>query len=169
MRYYPINLNIKRRVCVVIGGGRVAERKVKNILLCGGRVNVVSPDLTERLSKMAKQGKINHIRAVYHRRYLREASLVFAATSDRRVNAQIAKDATRSGLLVNVADSAKESSFILPAVLRKRGVTITVSTNGLSPPRSVRIRNRLKELFEGRTFIDREGKWSEVNGNERES
>ncbi len=156
MKYYPVNLNIKGKVCVVIGGGRVAERKVKNLLLCGGRVNVVSPDLTDRLSKMAKQGKINHIRAIYHRRYLRGASLVYAATSDRRVNAQIAIDATRMGVLVNVADSAAESSFILPAVLRKRGITIAVSTDGLSPSKSVRIRNRLKELFEGGTLRDRE-------------
>ncbi len=156
MRYYPVNLNIKGKVCVVIGGGKVAERKVKNILLYGGRVHVVSPVLTDRLSKMAKQGKINHIQAIYHRRYLRGASLVYAATSDRRVNAQIAKDATRLGVLVNVADSAEESSFILPAVLRKRGITIAVSTDGLSPSKSVRIRNRLKDLFEGETLTERE-------------
>jgi siroheme synthase-like protein len=155
MRYYPVNLNIRKKVCVVFGGGKVAERKVKNILFCGGKVNVVSPDLTELLSKMARQRKINHIQAEYHRRHLRGASFVYAATSDRKVNARIARDAAKVGLLVNVCDSARESSFILPAVLRKRGITITVSTDGLSPSKSVRIRNRLKELFEGGTLTDR--------------
>jgi precorrin-2 dehydrogenase/sirohydrochlorin ferrochelatase len=156
MRSYPVNLNIKGKVCVVIGGGRVAERKVKNVLLCGGKVRVVSPELTDLLLKMVRRGKIDYIRAEYHSDALEGAFLVYATTSHRRVNAQIAKDATRLGLLVNVANSARESSFILPAVLRKRGITIAVSTDGLSPSKSVRIRNRLKELFEGGTLTDRE-------------
>jgi siroheme synthase-like protein len=147
MKYYPINLNIKGKVCVVIGGGKVAERKVKNILFCGGKVRVVSPDLTDLLSKWAKQKKIDYFQNEYHRRHLRGASLVYAATSDRRVNAQILKDAAKLGLLVNVADSAKESTFIVPAVLRKKGFTIAVSTDGLSPKKSVRVRDRLKELI----------------------
>ena len=148
MRYYPVNLNIKGKVCVVIGGGRVAERKVKNILPCGGKVRVVSPDLTDLLSKWASQRKIDYIQSEYHCRYLKKASLVYAATYDRRVNAQIARDAARLGLLVNVADSARESTFILPAALRKKRITIAVSTDGLSPAKSVRIRDRLKELIE---------------------
>jgi precorrin-2 dehydrogenase/sirohydrochlorin ferrochelatase len=147
MKYYPVHLNIKEKVCVVIGGGEVAERKVKKILLCGGKVRVVSPDLTPLLSKWASQGKIDYIQRKYHCRYLKKASLVYAATSDRRVNAQIARDAARLGLLVNVADSARESTFILPATLRKNRITIAVSTDGLSPARAVRIRDRLKELM----------------------
>lgn len=148
MRYYPVNLNIKGKVCVVIGGGRVAERKVKNILFCGGRVRVVSPDMTDLLSKLVRQRKIGHIKSAYHSDHLKGGSLVYATTSNRKVNAQIARDAARLGLLVNVCDSAKESTFILPAVLRKRGITIAVSTDGLSPAKSVRIRDRLKELVE---------------------
>lgn len=148
MRYYPINLNIKGKVCTVIGGGKVAERKVKNILFCGGIVRVVSPDLTDLLANWVKRKKVDYVQDEYHRRHLRGASLVFAATSDRRVNAQISKDAARIGLLVDVADSAKESTFIIPAVLRKKGITIAVSTGGLSPSKSVRIRDRLKELID---------------------
>jgi siroheme synthase-like protein len=147
MRYYPVNLNIKGKVCAVIGGGKVAERKVKNILFCGGKVRVVSPDVTDLLSKWAKRKNIDYVQNEYHRRHLRGASLVYATTSDRRVNAQIAKDAIRLGLLVNVADSARESTFIVPAVLRKRGITIAVSSGGLSPGKSVRIRDRLKDLI----------------------
>ncbi len=148
MRYYPVNLNIKGKVCVVIGGGKVAERKVKNILFCGGKVRMVSPDLTDPLAKLARQGKIGYIQSAYHSDHLEGASLVYAATSDRKANAQIARDATRLGLLVNVCDSAAESTFILPAALRRRGITIAVSTDGHSPPKSVRTRDRLKELFE---------------------
>jgi precorrin-2 dehydrogenase / sirohydrochlorin ferrochelatase len=148
MKYYPVNLNIKGRLCVVIGGGRVAERKVKNLLLCGGRVRVVSPDLTDLLSKWVSQGKIDYTRSEYRASHLKGAFLVYAATSDRKVNAEIARDAAKRRLLVNVADSATESTFILPAVVRKREISIAVSTNGLSPAKSARIRDRIKEFIE---------------------
>ncbi len=148
MKYYPINLNISGKRCVVVGGGRVAERKVKNLLLYGARVRVVSPDLTDRLSKWVSHGKMDYTRGEYRAGHLRGAFLVYAATYSRKVNAEIARDAAKQGLLVNVADSAKESTFILPAVFRKRAISIAVSTNGLSPATSVRIRDRIKELTE---------------------
>jgi precorrin-2 dehydrogenase/sirohydrochlorin ferrochelatase len=148
MKYYPISLNIKGRLCVVIGGGRVAERKVKNLLRHGGRVRVVSPELTDRLSRWASQGKMDYTRSEYRASCLKGAFLVYAATSDRKVNAEIARDAANQRLLVNVADSAVESTFILPAVLRKREISIAVSTNGLSAAKAVRIRDRIKEFFE---------------------
>ncbi len=148
MEYYPISLNVKDKLCVVIGGGRVAERKVKNLLRYGGRVRVVSPNLTDRLSKWASQGKMDYTRSEYRSSHLKGAFLVYAATSDCKVNAAIARDATKQRLLVNVADSATESTFILPAVVRKRGISIAVSTHGLSPAKSVRIRDRIKELIE---------------------
>ena len=148
MKYYPINLNIKGKRCVVIGGGRVAERKVKNLLHCGARVRVVSPDLTKQLSKWVSQGRIDYIQREYRTSHLKRAFLVYAATSNRKVNAEIARDAAEQRLLVNVADAARESTFILPAVLRKRGIFIAVSTNGLSPAKAVRIRDRLKTLMD---------------------
>jgi len=157
MKYYPINLNIKDRLCLVIGGGRVAERKVKNLLLCGARVRVVSPDLTDRLSKWVSQGKIDDTRSEYRASHLKGAFLVYAATSDRKVNAEIARDAAKRKLLVNVVDSAKDSAFILPAVLRKRGVSIAVSTDGLSPATSVRIRDRIGKFIEKRKLAKTKG------------
>ena len=157
MRFYPINLKIKGKVCVVIGGGGVAERKVKNILLYGGKVRVVSPELTDLLSKWVRAKKIDYIRSKYHYRHLKGAFLVYATTSNRKTNAQIAKDATKLGLLVNVADSVPESAFIVPAVLRKKGLSIAVSTDGLSPAESVRIRDRLKELIDGGLPVTTEG------------
>ncbi len=158
MKYYPINLNIRDKLCVVIGGGRVAERKVKNLLRHGGRVRVVSPDLTDLLSKWASRRKIDYARSEYRADHLRGAFLVYAATSDRKVNAEIARDAVRRKLLVNVADSPTDSTFILPAVFRKKAISVAVSTNGLSPATSVRIRDRIKEFMENENSRRRRGK-----------
>jgi len=154
MRYYPVNLKIKGKNCVVIGGGRVAERKIKNILLCGGKVKVVSPELTDLLLKMVRRGKIDYVRAKYRPGMCKGAFLVSAATSNREVNDRIAREAKRLGILVNVCDSAEESTFILPAVLRKKGVTLSVSTDGRFPTKSVRIRDRLRKLIEGGILLN---------------
>jgi len=126
----------------------VAERKVKNLLPCEARVRVVSPELTGLLSRWVRQGKMDYTPSEYRASHLKGAFLVYAATSDRRVNAEIAKDAAKRRLLVNVADAPRESTFILPAVVRKREISIAVSTNGLSPGKSVRIRDRLKTLMD---------------------
>ena len=159
MKYYPVNLNIKDRLCVVIGGGRVAERKVKNLLAYGGRVKVISPDLTDLLSRWVRQGKLDYTSSKYRSSFLKGAFLVYAATSDRKVNEKIAGDASRRKLLVNVADSAAESTFILPAVLRKRGVSVTVSTDGLSPATSVCIRDGIRKFIEKKELAKRRGRW----------
>ena len=143
MRFYPINLNIKGKMCIVVGGGEVAERKVKNILLCQGRVKIVSPKLTSKLAELYRQKRIDYVKSEYSKSLLKGAYLVYAATSDRKVNSIIAKDAANSGILVNVCDSVRESTFILPAVLRKKGITVAVSTDGISPKKAVRIRDKL--------------------------
>ena len=147
MKFYPVNLNIKGKVCVVIGGGKVAERKAKNILLCGGKVRLISPKLTLKLAETAEQGKIDYIKCTYTPETLKGAYLVYAATSNRKTNSKIAKDAREKGIWVNVCDSVKESSFILPAVLRKNGVTFAVSTDGISPKKAVRMRDKLDEAM----------------------
>ena len=147
MKFYPVNLNIKGKVCLIAGGGKVAERKIKNILFCGGKVKVISPELTSKLAEMAGQGKIDYIKGEYEPGILKGAYLVYAAVSDRRINAKIARDAKKINILVNVCDSAGKSSFILPALLRKDGINFAVSTDGSSPEKAVKMKNKLKEVI----------------------
>ncbi|MFQ5866900.1 MAG: bifunctional precorrin-2 dehydrogenase/sirohydrochlorin ferrochelatase [bacterium] len=147
MIFYPINLNIKNRKCVIVGGGKVAERKAKNILSFDGKVKIISPELTTGLRKLYRTKKIRYVKLEYSPDMLKGAFLVYAATSQRKVNAQIARDAKRLGILVNVADSAKDSSFILPAIMRKKKSVISVSTNGKSPSLAKRIRDEIKVIL----------------------
>ncbi len=147
MRFYPVSLNIEGKKCVVIGGGRVAERKVRNVLSCGGRVKVISPELSAGLLEMAQLGKIDYIKCEYEPAFLKGAYLVYAATSSREINSKVAGDAAGLSLPVNVCDSAQESTFILPAVLRKNRVTIAVSTDGVSPGKAAEIRDKLREVI----------------------
>ncbi len=148
MRYYPLNLRIEGRKTVVVGGGKVAERKVKGLLAFGAQVWIVSPDLTPDLRRLAGEGRIRYRQGRYEPDDLAGAFLVFAATSDRGVNSRVAKEAQRMGAMVNVADSPAECTFILPAILQRERVLIAVSSDGRSPSLSRRVRDRLAELWD---------------------
>jgi precorrin-2 dehydrogenase/sirohydrochlorin ferrochelatase len=122
-KYFPINLDIKGKKCVVVGGGVVGKRKAEKLKAFGAKVILIK----------------NNYKALD----IKGAYLVFAATNNRKVNAAVARDAKKMGIPVNVADSAAESSFILPAVLVKKELTIAVSPSGKSPKRAVKVRDAI--------------------------
>ena len=141
--WYPVNLNIEGKKIIVFGGGNVAQRKVENILLCSGCVTVISPQLTLALKDLVKKGEIKYIQDSYKQQCIDGAYLVFAATSDKDVNKEIARIASEKNILVNVCHSADKSSFIVPAVFREKAVTVAVSTDGKSPAEAVRVRDKI--------------------------
>ncbi|MDW8144988.1 MAG: precorrin-3B C(17)-methyltransferase [Roseiflexaceae bacterium] len=143
-REYPIVLtNTGRLSAVVVGGGAVGERKVRGLLETGAMVRLVSPTATPQLTTWAEEGRITWLRRAYEPGDLAGALLVFAATSERAVNAQIARDAAAAGMLCNVADAPEEGQFHVPAVHRSGGVTIAVSSGGAAPARAVALRDAI--------------------------
>lgn len=147
MPYYPINLNLNDRCCIVIGGGRVAERKVAGLLEYGARVSVVSPELTESLAVLQRQRRIEWIRRVYRQGDLLGAFLVIAATDDREVQELIQQEAAERNILLNVVDVPERCSFILPATVRRGDLTISISTAGNSPALARNLRLELENRF----------------------
>ncbi|MGE5508822.1 MAG: bifunctional precorrin-2 dehydrogenase/sirohydrochlorin ferrochelatase [Chitinophagales bacterium] len=146
-RYYPVMLDLAGADCLVVGGGRVAERKVEGLLAAGARVTVVAPRVTDELAALAQAGRIQHARRPYAAGEVAGFRLVICATDDARLNAEVAAEARRKGLLVNVVDCAPESNFIVPAVLRRGDLVISVSTGGASPAQARRIRERMEQEF----------------------
>ena len=144
---YPVNLNITGRLCVVIGGGPVAERKIGGILASNGRVRLVSPEAVSSLQVLASQRTIEWRRKPYGPDDLAGAFLVFAATGNLEVQASIVRDTCAAGLLVNVADDPAACDFHLPATVRRGDLTLTVSTRGRSPAVSAMVRRRLEGEF----------------------
>lgn len=147
MRYYPAYLCLEGRKCVVIGGGRIAERKVRSLARAKACVWVVSPAITKGLSRLKKNKKISFVKSDYQREFLKGAFLVIAATDDRAVNARVSFDCHKSGILVNIADSASLSSFIAPAVLTMQDLIISISTSGYAPCLSKKIKEDLKKII----------------------
>ena len=147
MAYYPINLDLSGRTCVVIGGGAVAERKVESLLEFGAVVRVVSPALTPRLSELASDKRIEHIESEYQPERLDDALLVIGATDDREVNKRISSDAQGRGMLVNIADDPELCTFYVPASVRRGDLVISVSTSGKSPSMARRLREEIETCY----------------------
>jgi len=143
--YYPVFLDLSDKSCLVVGGGRVAERKVERLLACGAKLRVVSPDLTDRLRQRHAQKRFRLLRRTYRGSDLRGADLVFALTDRPALNRSIARAAKKKRLWVNVAKPGSDSNFILPALLRRRAFAIAVSTRGDSPARARKIKAWLEK------------------------
>jgi precorrin-2 dehydrogenase/sirohydrochlorin ferrochelatase len=147
MRYYPIQLDIRERNCLVVGGGGVGTRKVTSLLSCSARVTVVSPEATEELRGLAARGALTLIQRAYEPADLRGMLLVIGATDDEELNRRISADAERLNLLCNIADRPEKCNFILPAIVQRGDLVITVSTSGQSPALSKKLRQDLQAQF----------------------
>ncbi len=147
MKHFPVFLDLKDRSCLVIGGGSVASRKVKNLLNANAQVIVISPDINDNLSALEKDSKIIWIKREVENTDIARAFLVVAATDNKAVNAQIAELANNANTLVNVADDASLCSFIFPSVLDRSPVTIAVSTGGASPVLARQLRMKLETMI----------------------
>jgi cobalt-precorrin 5A hydrolase/precorrin-3B C17-methyltransferase len=128
---------------VVVGGGPVGQRKARGLLAAGLKVQLISPRATPELQAWAEEGRIQWQRRPYQSGDVRGAQLVFAATNQRTVNAQVAQEAKNLGLLCNVADQPDEGNFYVPAVHRQPGLVVAVSSRGESPRRAQKVRDQI--------------------------
>ncbi|MCL6641532.1 MAG: bifunctional precorrin-2 dehydrogenase/sirohydrochlorin ferrochelatase, partial [Candidatus Rokubacteria bacterium] len=143
MGHYPVVLELAGRPCVVIGGGPVAERKVEGLLAAGAAVTVIAPRLTRRLQALAAEGRIGHVAREYAPGDLDGYRLAIAATDDGVVNAAVAREGRRRGVLVNAADDPVHCDFTLPAVLRRGALVVAVATGGACPALAAAVRDEL--------------------------
>lgn len=145
MSYYPVCLDLQGRSCVVVGGGKVAERKVKGLLACNAQVKVISPDLTEFLSQLHAEGQLEWLNRSYKKGDLSQTFLVIAATDDEQAQQMVQEEATQLNKLLNVADVPQRCNFILPATVRRGDLTIAVATGGKSPALAKKLRQELEK------------------------
>ena len=145
LKYYPVNLNLENKNCLVVGGGEVANRKVKRLLECGANVLVVSPKITVALRSLIRNRRISYRRAHINLRDINRAFVVIAATGDRRINHLISLYCGKHRILVNVVDSPDECNFVLPSILRRGNLCLTISMDGISPSLSKQIRLKLEK------------------------
>ncbi len=147
MRYYPVHLDIQNRNCLVVGGGGVGTRKVITLLDCGANVIVISPVVSHQLRDYAISGRIKLKERPYQSGDLDGMFLVIGATDDEALNRQISSDADHLNTLCNIADRPQVCNFILPAIVQRDDLVITISTSGKSPALAKKLRKSLESQF----------------------
>lgn len=145
-RYYPVFLDLHRRLAVVLGGGGVALEKVRGLLDAGARVRVVAPHLSEpELRRLAGDGAVEHVPRAYRDGDLEGAFLVLSERFDEDVEAAIESEAARRNVPLNVQDRTPRCSFIAPSIARRGDLTVAISTAGKAPALAARLRREMEE------------------------
>ncbi|MDO5577170.1 MAG: bifunctional precorrin-2 dehydrogenase/sirohydrochlorin ferrochelatase [Fibrobacter sp.] len=144
---YPVMLRLENVNCLLVGGGKVAQRKLEKLLETGARVTIVSPEITETVRGIVSGGKAKWIADTYKSCYLAEAGLVVCATNDTLVNEKVFSDAAERKLFVNVVDDPQHCTFLIPAVLNKGNIQVAVCSGGAAPVVSVNVRNKIDNMI----------------------
>ena len=147
MSTYVLCLKLHNRPCLVVGGGEVAERKVRTLHAAGACITIIAREVHERLRLYAEEHAIQLMTREVREEDAKGKSIVIAATNDRNVNLFIAEQARKAGALVNVADSPEDSDFFVPATINRGDLTIAIATNGKIPALSRRIKDELEKQF----------------------
>lgn len=147
MRYYPVALKLKGVYVLVIGGGKVAQRKAIGLLTAGAKVTVISPKATKVLERLADKAELNWLKRKVSKNDLAKARIVIAATNDALVNKNISLWSKKQGILVNIVDNSVLSTFISPAVFKNDKAVIAVNSNARDPELSRDLKNFLKEQW----------------------
>ena len=145
--YIPIMLECEDRPCLVVGGGMIAERKIKALLEARANVTVISPELTHELFVLYKEGRIQWKQRDFADGDTAGYWIVYATTNQEDLNRTIAEEAKKSAIPVNVASNAELGTFITPAVMKRGRLTIAVSTFGAGPTIARSISDTLAEQY----------------------
>lgn len=147
MNPYPVNLDLRGRKVLLVGGGRVAYRKLEELHRAGADITVVSPELLPDTAERVEAWAIHLERRKFRTADAAGCFLVISAADSDTVNRRVASAARQCGALVNVVDNAELSDFSLPATVMRGNLLLTASTGGALPAFSRRIRERLELAF----------------------
>ncbi|MCU0847988.1 MAG: bifunctional precorrin-2 dehydrogenase/sirohydrochlorin ferrochelatase [Spirochaetes bacterium] len=179
MKLYPVMVNMEGRSAVVIGGGEVALRKIMDLHEAGARVTVISPHIHPNIFRMAEGSGMILLEKSYEAGDLDGASLVISATDDPAVNNRVFNEAQKNNILVNTVDDPGNCSFFVPSSFKKGDLIVAVSSGGVSPSMSAKIRRdiensipgdieeKLEALREIRDLLKKDSEFSHLKTNER--
>jgi precorrin-2 dehydrogenase/sirohydrochlorin ferrochelatase len=146
-RFYPILVDLQGKKALVVGGGKVAQRKIESLLEYGASVHVIARELTAELEQLRSRKRIELLGGEFSEAHLEGVFLVIAATDDALLNRRVSQEAQKRGLLVNAVDQPADCNFIVPSVLSRGDLLIAVSTSGKSPAFARKVRVELEQHF----------------------
>ncbi|MBR1805563.1 MAG: bifunctional precorrin-2 dehydrogenase/sirohydrochlorin ferrochelatase [Selenomonadaceae bacterium] len=145
MNFYPINLDVDGQPCVVVGGGKVALRKIRSLLESGAKVTVIAPEICAQVDELYQRGEILLTRENFSAELLGDELIVIAATNSAEVNRQVCEAAQARKILVNSVDAG--GNFNVPSRIRRGEFLLTISTGANSPAFAKFVRLMLEAEF----------------------
>lgn len=147
MAYFPMFVELNGKKCLIIGGGKVALRKAVALLDFEASLTVVADRIIPEFRELEASHKpfVELIGRAYKEEDLQEAFLVIAATDDKELNRRISADCKAKGIPVNVVDVKEECSFIFPAYVRKKSITVGITSSGNSPVLTQQIKKTVEK------------------------
>lgn len=145
--YFPVFMDLSEKKIVVIGGGKIAQRRVETLCAFTENIWVTAPEITEELQNFAANGKIIWMKETYNPNQLQDADMVLAATDDVQCNEQIVSDCRKRGILVNTAHRKELCDFYFPAVVRRGNVVAGVTASGVSHKSAKRARQCIERAL----------------------
>lgn len=148
MEIFPISLKLQQQPCLIVGGGRIAYRKAVLLAKAGAILHVIAPEIEPDLLTLVQQTQGQYVAAAFKTQVnLRDYRLVIAATNDRAVNQQVFEACEAEKVLVNSVDDPPHCRFMVPAIIDRSPLIISVASNGTSPVLSRQIRTQLETLI----------------------
>ncbi|QQT58319.1 siroheme synthase CysG [Acinetobacter johnsonii] len=145
MDIFPISLKLQQQPCLIVGGGHIAYRKAVLLHKAGAVIHIIAPDIDANLLQLVAESQGQYIQALYPAQIqLNDYRLVIAATDDYAVNTQVFEDCEALKILVNSVDDPPHCRFMVPAIVDRSPLVISVASNGTSPVLSRQIRTQLE-------------------------
>jgi siroheme synthase-like protein len=145
--YMPISISLKSRPCLVVGGGKVALRKIDNLLNYTAEITVIAPEVDDKIEYYASKRLLKLEKREYRPPEASQYGIVICASDDTETNKTVQDDCRKKGVPVNVADNPSLCDFIFPAVIRRDCLSVAVSSDGKAPFLSGHIRLILENIF----------------------
>ena len=145
MQHYPVTLNLTGKRILVVGGGRIALRKLQGVVGTGAEIVVVAPVILPEIQALPDITIINRLFQSSDTLY---ANIIFAATDNPEVNHLVGQN-LQNWQWFNNTGNANESDFYSPAVLRRADFVVAISTNNLNPVRAKQYKGILQSFFDG--------------------
>jgi len=147
MEYFPVFLDLRNRLCLLVGGGDIATRKGRLLSKAGARLRVVAPEISAELRELVAQNNGELYEREYQSSDVNDCVIVIAATDIESLNEKISGDAKALNLPVNVVDSPALCTYITPAIIDRSPLVIAISSGGEAPVLARLIRAKLETLI----------------------
>ncbi|MCT8089032.1 uroporphyrinogen-III C-methyltransferase [Acinetobacter sp. C_4_1] len=162
MDIFPISLKLQQQPCLIVGGGRIAYRKAVLLAKAGAVIDVIAPEIENDLVEIVRASQGQYVQAPFSPDIpLRDYRLVIAATNDKATNVQVFEACEAEKILVNSVDDLPHCRFMVPAIIDRSPLVVSIATNGKSPVLSRQIRTQLEASIPhgmGK-LADFSGKW----------